>query len=752
MTGMKRLNACLIILGLMVAGASFAMGSAKDRPGLILTEAGVRAIRAEPGSVPLFDVTLKKVKAEVDAEIYSGINTPIPKDYSGGYTHEQHKRNFFFAQKAGALFQILRDEKYAIYVRDMLFQYEAMYKGLPLHPKTRSYARGKLFWQCLNDSNWLVYMSQAYDSIYNYLSAEERKLLEENLFRPFADHISIDSPQFFNRVHNHSTWGNAAVGMIGLVMGDDELVQRALYGIEDDGLATDVKDNDGGFIKVEGQKAGFFANLDEPFSPDGYYTEGPYYQRYAMYPFLIFSQALQNARPELKVFDYRDGVLLKAVDTLLNLTDADGEFFPLNDAQKGMSYNARELVTAVDIAYHVGGQNPQLVGIAKKQGQVLLDDAGFSVAVASRDGRSQPFEKKSINLVDGPNGEQGGVAVLRYGDEDLTAVFKYSAQGLSHGHYDKLSFSLYEKGDEVLQDYGLVRFVNIEQKGGGNYLRENATWAKQTIAHNTITRDETSHFEGRYELGSQHHSELRFFNADGSEVQVVSAVETRAYPDSEMHRTLALIKDDGFEKPFLLDVFRIESDGEHQYDLPFYYMGQVLDANFGYESPASLVQLGEENGYQHLFLEGKGSPASDNTKFSWMANSRFYTLTSATRQDDELLFVRLGANDPEFNLRRDAAFIIRRKAARSTLFASIIEPHGSYSPVTELSVNTRSSVSALEIVQDDENYSVFRVATVKGEERLFVLSNSISSASAHHEVEIEGKLHAWTGQYHYGEI
>ena len=202
----------LVCLGTTVS----AMVPAAEHPSLILTRAGVEKIRAELGTVPLFDATVEKVKAEVDAEIDLGIDTPVPQDYSGGYTHERHKRNFLVMQKAGVLFLILQDEKYAEYVRDMLFQYEAMYKDLPLHPKERSYARGKLFWQCLNDSNWLVYVSQAYDAIYDWLSAEQRETLETNLFRPFADHISVDSPQFFNRVHNHSTWGNAAVGMIGL--------------------------------------------------------------------------------------------------------------------------------------------------------------------------------------------------------------------------------------------------------------------------------------------------------------------------------------------------------------------------------------------------------------------------------------------------------------------------------------------------------------------------------------------------------
>jgi hypothetical protein len=723
----------------------------QEHPNLILTKEGVEKIRKELGRIPLFDATLATVKGEVDAEIELGIDTPIPKDYSGGYTHERHKRNFIILQKAGVLFQILEDEKYAEYIKKMLFQYEAMYKDLPVHPKERSYARGKLFWQCLNDSNWLVYVSQAYDCIYDWLSKKERQQLEKNLFRPFADFISIENPQFFNRVHNHSTWGNAAVGMIGLVMGDEELVQRALYGIEDDGLDAGAKDDDGGFIKTEG-KSGFLANIDEPFSPDGYYTEGPYYQRYAMYPFLIFAEGLHNVRPDVEIFEYKDGVLLKAVNTLLQLSDADGEFFLLNDAQKGMSYYSRELVTAVDIAYHYGGHNPELLSIAEKQGRVLLGDSGLAVAIGIRDGGAIPFEKKSINLTDGPDSDQGGVGILRYGDELLTLVFKYSAQGLSHGHYDKLSFSLFERGDEVIQDYGLARFVNIEQKGGGNYLKENTTWAKQTIAHNTIIQNGASHFKGEYEIGSQHHSELYFFDASDSEVQVVSAKEKNAYPGTEILRTMAMIKNESFEKPFVLDILRITADEKNQYDLPFHFMGQLMQVNFEYESPSSLNTLGSKNGYQHLWLEGKGKPSSNNTKVSWLGNSHFYTLTSATDPSDELLFTRLGANDPDFNLRRDAAFIIRRKNTQNTVFASVLEPHGNYSPVSEFAVNSNSHIAKLEVVHDEENYTAVQIEGLQGDKQLFILTNNDASTSKEHQLTVNDKDYRWTGPYHYSNL
>ena len=715
-------------------------------PKLILTAKGVKDIRAQLGTIPIFDNTLQAVKEEIDAEIALGIETPIPLDYSGGYTHTRHKKNFLALQKAGLLYQILNDEKYAKYVKEMLLQYEEMYKTLPLHPKTRSYARGKLFWQCLNDSNWLVYVSQAYDCIYNYLSEEERNKLETNLFRPFADHISIDSPQFYQRVHNHSTWGNAAVGMIGLVMNDEELIERALYGIKGLNLDKTAKDDDGGYLNKDG-KAGFLANIEEPFSPDGYYTEGPYYQRYAMYPFLIFAEGLQNVRPDLKIFEYKEGVLLKSVNTLLNLSDADGEFFPLNDGQKGMSYYSKELVTAVNIAYKYGNQDAGLLSVAEKQHQVLLDDSGFSVALAIKNGEVKPFQKKSINLSDGSEGKQGGVGILR--SEDLELVFKYAAQGSSHGHYDKLSFSLYENGQEIIQDYGLARFVNIEQKGGGNYLKENKTWAKQTIAHNTVTQNETSHFDAKYDIGSQHHSELHYFSSENENVQVVSAKETNAYPGTELLRTMVVIKDKDFEKPYLLDIMKINSSKENQYDFPYYFLGQVLNTNFDYKTPENLKPLGSKNGYQHLYLEGSANASSENSKLSWINHQKFYTLTSITNTNDELLFTRIGANDPEFNLRREAALLLRRKNTKNTLFVSTIEAHGSYSPVTEFAINSNSSIKELKVLLNTEEYTAIAITNINDVLKLFITSNKKESKDTKHTVKINGKNYNWRGSYHY---
>ncbi|MGB5244475.1 MAG: heparinase II/III family protein [Lutimonas sp.] len=751
----KKININSVLLLVIVLSTTFScqkktssevesIANESGHPGLILTKQGIKDIRSNLGNIPIFDESLEATKSEVDAEIELGIQVPIPKDYSGGYTHERHKRNYLIMQKAGVLYQILEEEKYAKYIKDMLFTYMELYPTLPVHPQTRSYARGKIFWQCLNDSNWLVYTSQAFDCIYDYLSEEERNKLETELFRPFADYISIGNPQFFNRVHNHSTWGNVAVGMIALVMEDDSLLQRALYGIKDIKLDPNEKDNDGGYINKDG-KIGFFANLDEPFSPDGYFTEGPYYHRYASYPFLIFAQALQNKKPELKVFQYKDSVLIKSVNALINLSDVDGDFFLLNDAQKGMSYYSRSLVSAVDIAYCFGGNNPALLSIAEKQGNVTLDDAGLSVALGLKDGKSKPFIKNSIELSDGANGDEGAVGILRIGDFEL--VFKYTAHGLSHGHFDKLSYALFDEGDEVVQDYGLARFVNIEQKGGGNYLKENKSWAKQTIAHNTLVQNESSHFEGKYDIASIYHSERYLFSAADKDLQVASAKEVNAYPGTKLHRTMVVIKDPDYKNPYLLDIMHVESDNTNQYDLPFYYLGQIMQTNFNYTKFDRPEIMGNANGYQHLYKEAEAFSKGENIKLNWLLNDKFYSYTAVTSKNDEVIFGRIGANDPDYNLRNEPTLILRKKNSKNTVFVSIIESHGTYSPVSEFAVNAYSHIKNIQVLIDSSAYTAIQIDTENEKSKVFIISNENNDKDAAHKLLIKNKEYTWKGPY-----
>jgi oligo-alginate lyase len=738
-----RIALTILFLFSMTLSDSFGL----EHPSLILTKDGVEMILSNQVS-PLFQNTLEQTRIQVDIEITKGIDVPIPKDMAGGYTHERHRLNYNIMQKAGALYQLTADERYAVYVRDMLLEYAEMFPSLSIHPTNRSYSTGKIFWQCLNDANWLVAVAQAYDCIYNFLTTEERAYIEIDLLRPYADFISVENPQFFNRIHNHSTWGNAAVGMIGLAIGDDGLVQRALYGLPMDEVDTNARDNDGGYIFENGQvRAGFLAQLDYAFSPDGYYTEGPYYQRYAMTPFMIFAQALDNTRPGLAIFEYRDQILFKAVYALLYQTTKSGEFFSINDSQKGMSILAAPVISAVDIVY-AHNSDPDLLSVAMLQNAIDLDQNGFIVSKDIDQGKAMVMKKKSIELHDGAKGDEGAIAIVRSQkkESDLALVFKYTGQGLGHGHYDKLSYALYDGDIEVLQDYGAARWVNIDQKDGGRYLLENNTWAKQSISHNTVVIDQISHFNGDYAIAVHEHSDPVSFDVSDPNFQIVRAKDSNAYEGSQMLRTMIMVDDASLPNPLIVDLFSVISDSVHQYDLAFQYQDHLLKTNIKFDTDGMRKTLGEGHGYQHLWEEGIGHLDSSGYQFSWFREDHFYTLTSASDTKDQCILGRLGANDPNFNLRRDGVLIHRKSNKSTVLFANVIEAHGEYSRVTEVALRPYPKVQKLEILRHDAAYSVVQLSFLEDHSWIIAVAHD-PSASSHHELKIGNEIIEWIGDH-----
>lgn len=745
----QKMKHFLILLCVLFAAVTL---NAQQHPLLSWTQADVSGLEVEVGTAPLFEKVLLENKELVDAAIKAGIDVPVPKDMAGGYSHERHKQNFFLLQKAGDLYLITKEEKYAIYIRDMLLQYAELFPKVDRHPAKKSYSRGKFFWQCLNDANWLVYVSQAYDAVYNWMEPAQRAYLEKELFRPYADFVSLENPKFFNRVHNHSTWGNAAVGMIGLVMGDEELIERALYGIKGINIDDGAKDNDGGLIQLKGQnEAGFFAQLDNAFSPDGYYTEGPYYQRYALSPFILFARALENNRPDLKIFEYRDGLLKKAVYALLYQTDAQGQFFPINDAQKGMSIQSRELIAAVDIMYKYGGEDPELLSVVAQQNNVQLDDTGFKVAKHLAEGKAIPFQRPSVELRDGKDGTDGALGVLRSekNEHELTVAFKYTSHGLSHGHFDKLSYSLYDPFGEVVQDYGAARWVNIDQKAGGRYLPENKTWSKQTIAHNTVTINEQSHFNGDIQISQNYYSTPFFMDISNPDVQIAGAKETVAYEGTEMHRTLLLLKDATFEKPLFVDLFRVKSPDNVQMDLPLWFQGHLLETDFEYDAQLTEMSLlGKGHGYQHIWKQAEGSSKDASAQFSWFNTGHFYTATMAVESADRLIIGQLGANDHNFNLRPDQCFLIRKEDTKDALFATVIESHGSYNPVDEVPLQPYGKIKNVEVLINNEDYSAIRWQVASGASFVLVVANQDATKEKEHQLTIGTQSYQWSGPFH----
>ena len=340
----------------VAAGATSAPPYASGHPRLLLGTEEVAAARDTWARSALFGAAIRRAQARVAPYLHAPPPVPIPKDAGGGYTHERHKANGILVSEAAALYQWTGEAAYAGLARRLLLAYAEVYSALDLHPARKDQAPGRLFWQSLNESVWLVYAIQGYDAVFEFINAEDRQTIETRLLRPMARFLSVESPETFDRIHNHGTWATAAVGMTGYVLDDPHYVRMALLGTREDG------------------EAGFLAQLRRLFSPDGYYMEGPYYQRYALMPFVVFAKAIERNDPRREIFSYRDGILAKAIRTTIQLTYG-GLFFPVNDAIRDKGLDTVELDHAIAIAYGGTGDATLLSLVDERSHLVLTADA-----------------------------------------------------------------------------------------------------------------------------------------------------------------------------------------------------------------------------------------------------------------------------------------------------------------------------------------------------------------------------------------
>ncbi len=702
-----------------------------QHPVTFFTKTEASFVKANISKYPLLTQSYTEIKKSVDQWIGKDVDVPFPKDPAGGYTHDKHKANYMLMFNSGVLYNITGDAKYAILVRDMMLKYAELNPTLKNHPQATSSSPGRIFWQSLNDANWLVYAGMAYDLIYNYLSVAQRKIIERGAFKPEVDYLTNDLKDWFDLIHNHGVWACAGVGIAGIATNNKEWTDMALYG-------TDKKGN-----------SGFIAQMNGLFSPDGFYTEGPYYVRYAILPYYLFATALNNARPALKVFEHRNRILQKALMAGLQQTNMDGTFFALNDALKEKDYTSNELVTAVDAAWDVYGKDDGLLVVAKKQNRVLLNRGGVSIAAALAAGKNVPqfYPYKTVEYADGVKGDAGGISVLRNGKgkELSTLIYKYTSHGLSHGHYDKLSINLFDKGNEILTDYGAVRFIGIEQKYGGRYLPETKGYAAQTIAHNTIVVDEKSHFDAKEAESEKYHSEKLFSSINKSSALVVAAKETNAYSGVALQRTVYMLELPAGNK-ILVDVFNAASNDEHQYDLPFHYNGHLISTSFKYNANTQKQEaLGKKNGYQFLWKEAEAEVKDTIAQLTFLNDRTYYTISSLVEGKAAIFLTRTGANDPNFNLRHEPAMIIRKKG-NDQAFVSITEVHGNFDPVMEFSSNSYSHIQQMRIIMNNADFTVVELV-IGGKNITIAQCNKDMEAGKGHTVNINGTTLGWTGPY-----
>jgi hypothetical protein len=125
-----------------------------------------------------------------------------------------------------------------------------------------------------------------------------------------------------------------------------------------------------------------------------------------------------------------------------------------------------------------------------------------------------------------------------------------------------------------------------------------------------------------------------------------------------------------------------------------------------------------------------------------MTDGRFYTYRMATA-GAQVILAESGANDPRFNLRREPVAIQRLQGAGDAAFLSLIEPHGRYDAATETTVNSRSAVTGLSMIEAD-GARVATIALVGGKQILVAIAADTTADKAH-SATVNGRKLEWRG-------
>ncbi|ULF80741.1 heparinase II/III domain-containing protein [Vibrio alginolyticus] len=705
---------------------------------ILLTEAEVELLRKEVGKPSLMGKSIEANRKELEAFMRLPLDVPGHGE-AGGYEHNRHKQNYTYMNLAGRLFLITQEEKYAQFVKDLLAIYADKYLTFDFHVQKNTNPTGRLFHQILNEHCWLMFTSLAYSCVASVMTEEERTAVVERIFEPMLDMFTVKYAHDFDRIHNHGIWAVAAVGICGLAIGKPEYLEMSVYGQD--------RDDTGGFL----------AQISQLFAPSGYYMEGPYYHRYAIRPTCVFAEVVHRHMPEVDIYNYKDKVIGNTVQAMLATAYPNGEFPALNDASRTMSITDMGVQVAVSVYSKHYGMDDNILGMAKIQNAVWMHPCGLELsqaydkAIADRE-IGMPFWP-SVELNEGPTGNNGAQGFIRMQDKtgDVSQlVMNYGQHGMGHGNFDTLGITFFNRGQEVLREYGFCRWVNVEPKFGGRYLDENKSYARQTIAHNAVTIDEQCQNGFDVDRADSVHGLPHFFKVEGTEINGMSAFANDHYPNTDMQRSVFMLNLDELEAPLLLDLYRIEGEDEHQYDYSHQYDGQIVRTNFDYQSFGELNTLGDDFGYQHLWKVASGK-VQDTALVSWLQNNTYYTwlgTSSSAKQngDNEVIFTRTGANDPSFNLRSEPAFILRSKG-ESTLFASVLETHGYFNEEFEQSVNARGQVKDIRVVGYNAVGSIVEITTEKSLVTVMISNVLGADDQTPHQVELNGKTYSWNGFY-----
>lgn len=457
---------------------------------------------------------------------FLGDSTLIDKDYDGVVIGFIHSTWALATVELGLAYQITKNTSYLDVSKKVLLKYAEIYPTLP--ERTRSNGKlaaagsGKIQVQDLNESQWLVNIAEGADLIWDKFSDTERKLITDNLLLPACEVVMNRNPD----ITNIQCWRNAAVGSVGFLVNNKELIKYAMGG------AT-----------------GFDAQIKEGFNGDGITKDlATSYQFFAMQPIVLLAQSAINHNYPVDILPMH-----KMFSSPIKMSNAKLMLPPFNDSRP---------TSLRDVAYLYEWANTK------------FNDPSFYEVLLSKNRRLSAIENNyqfiGWNLLFGGNApykpiphkvasinfDSSGVALLSKGngDANLSCYLKYTnqMQNLRHHHNAQLDMAIMKGDQNIVITPGNMNYASSLSDG----------WYRSAIAHNTVV------YNGKAQRRCS--AKCLAFGTDNGVDYVVTQTTNFYIHSAVFLRTMAILNENTV---LVVDQFRSAQPEPSHFDLSYHQAG-----------------------------------------------------------------------------------------------------------------------------------------------------------------------------------
>jgi hypothetical protein len=369
----------------------------------------------------------------VDGEVFNG------EPYDGAWWRILNEINAQGCYYFGLLWLFTQDIKYQQWAKEILREYARYYPDYEVHGGIPYNEPGKANAQTLCEAIWLQFLANGYDLISDSLSMAEKRVIEDNLLTLGAEFLTQHRT---NQLHNHEVIINAGIGVLGILLGRNDLVHFAVN-----------------------TKYGLIYQLENAVLKDHCWFEGSlHYHIFALVAFFAYEKFAYNTPYRLNHLE-----LLKMMEFPLNFVQPDNNLPLLNDAIYGENNDRLEAVYEFGFREY---DNPGFCWLLNRVYQEKSRQNNLEAFLYGVEHLPSAPELRFTNYHD----EIGSGLTIFRGPNQQYLLVKHGPFGGEHDHYDRLGISYLAFGERIAPDLGTTGY-------GANLHYD---YYKNTGSHNTV--------------------------------------------------------------------------------------------------------------------------------------------------------------------------------------------------------------------------------------------------------------------------